>query len=64
MEKSERNRRIADWNKLNTVKKSVSFNKNKKADIELLEYIEVATQDISFNEWVKNLIREEGGFLG
>lgn len=44
------------------VRKTIQFNKNNQLDSELVEYVRGATQDTSFNRYVKTLIAEDGGF--
>lgn len=44
------------------MRKTVQFNKNNELDSELLSFVGNATQDTSFNKYVKTLIAEDGGF--
>ena len=61
---SKRIQRISKWNSENTVSKSIRFNVNKVEDRKRLEYLDVVTQDMSFNAYIKKLIDEDGGLDG
>lgn len=48
---------ISKWNKENSVKKTVSFNKAK--DREILNHVDDVLEHDSFSGYVKNLIRDD-----